>query len=318
MVSRIDSLFKKKININLEFVDIKAVLNEIGISYSESGKNVSKGWIGVNCPFPGCGDHSNHLGINLHSPVVTCYNCGNKGNYLTYLAVELKSWDKAVKILQKHTPRELQKHSDLELPENKITHVNLPSEATKTPSKQMIDYLKSRKYPNHKELELMYDFYYCSSGKWVDRIIVPIYYRNRLVTFTSVDTNPESKLRYKHASINDSIIQCKHLLYGLEQVTGRSIMVVEGFFDKLRIGPGCVCSFGTMTTHEQKMLLIKFQKIYVVFDGDNPGKVNGRKLANDLSAYTEVELITLPEGIDPDKLPDADVKELRNMVKTKW
>ena len=320
MPSRIDSLFKKKININLEFVDIKAVLNEIGISYSESGKNVSKGWIGVNCPFPGCGDHSNHLGINLHSPVVTCYNCGNKGNYLTYLALKLNSWKKAVEILQKYSPRELRIPYEKIQSENHVQQVYLPETATKKALPEQIEYLKFRGYSDYKKLEKLYDFYYCENDThWGNRIIIPVYYQNRLVTFTSIDPDPDSKLRYNHLKKEESIFHCKQLLYGEEQITNRSvIMVVEGFFDKVKIGPGCICTFGTLVTSEQKRKLINYKNVIVTFDGDEPGQINGTNLARDLSAFTEVQYVKLPEGIDPDKLSDKDVKELKNLLKKKW
>ena len=77
---------KRNKNLRLEYVDIRAVLDYIGVPYTETGKNVSAGWVGVQCPMPGCSDQSNHMGLNLTSPVCTCYHCGRKGNYLTYLA----------------------------------------------------------------------------------------------------------------------------------------------------------------------------------------------------------------------------------------
>lgn len=303
--------------LRLEFCDIRAALDYMGISYSESGKNVSNGWVGVQCPMPGCGDHSNHMGINLKSPICSCYNCGTSGNYLTYMAAEVGSWGKAIEILKMHIPRELRPYKDKE--ENSlVSHVELPPEATKTPSKFHIRYLEGRGF-DPKALDVMYDLYYCGPvGDWENRIIVPIYKNNRLITFTSVDIAEDSHLRYKHLAKEKSIIHCKNHLYGIEQAIGRSVIVVEGYFDKLRIGPGCVCTFGTKVTPEQKRMLTRFSRVIVLFDGDNAGWVNGRKLANDISAFTEVKLITLEEGMDPDKLPKEDIKELRKMVKTKW
>lgn len=308
---------KRKNNLRLEFVDIRAVLDEIGITYSESGKNVSSGWVGVQCPMPGCGDHSNHMGINLSSPVVSCYNCGTTGNYLTYLAAEVGNWGQAIDILQEHIPRELRTYQ-AEVEENYVTHVDLPEEAIKTPSKYHINYLKSRGF-DPKELDILYDLYYCGPiGDWANRIIVPIYRHNKLITFTSVDIADDSDLRYKHLSKEKSIIHCKNHLYGIEQCSGRVLIVVEGYFDKLRVGPGCVCVFGTKVTPEQKKLMVGYSKVIIVFDGDEAGRINGRKLAQDISAFTEVELITLDEGVDPDSLPEEDINELKQMVKIKW
>lgn len=308
---------KRQEDVNLEFVDIRALLDHINVPYYESGKNVSTGWIGVNCPMPDCDDPSNHMGINLKSPVCTCYKCGKKGNYLTYLAAEVGNWGKAIELIKKFTPIELKMYQD-PIEENNISYVNLPEEADKNPSKYQINYLKNRGF-DPKELDILCDLYYCSPiGDWANRIIVPIYKRNKLVTFTSVDIAKDSKLRYKHLSKEKSIIHTKNNLYGIEQCTGRNIIVVEGFFDKLRIGAGCVCTFGTKVTPEQKRLLTKFSKVIVLFDGDKAGWINGRKLAVDISAFTEVELITLNEGIDPDDLSKEEIKQLQNIVKTRW
>ena len=311
---------KKKLsnNINLDYIDIREVLDDLNIPYTEQGKNVSNNWIGVQCPFPGCGDHSNHLGLHLASPVVSCYNCGTTGNYLTFLAAELGSYYKAKKILEKHSPRELKPNRIGKSDENMVTRVNLPDEAVQTMFPQHRDYLLKRGF-SPVTIQNQYKFYYCDDyGEWANRIIIPIYKRNKLLTFTSVDVSDDPYLRYKHLKKEKSIIHCKQYLLGLDYVVGNTIIIVEGFFDWLRIGPGCVCGFGTKITSEQIQLLSKFNKVIIVFDGDEPGKIGGRKLANELAAFTDTELITLDDGLDPDKLSKADVNELKQIVKVRW
>ena len=48
-------------------LDAEEILDDLGLSYTSQGKNVSEGWIGIQCVFPDCDDTSNHLGINLQS-----------------------------------------------------------------------------------------------------------------------------------------------------------------------------------------------------------------------------------------------------------
>lgn len=307
---------KGRIKLNLDHIDIREVLDHCGIAYDESGKNVSNGWLGTRCPFPQCPDNSNHMGISLTSPVITCYACGNKGNYLTYLGIKLGDFNQAIDILNKFTPRELRIYKKEENEFN-VVHVDLPEYAEKQIPESHARYIKSRGH-DPEELTLMYDLYFCEYGKWQDRIIVPIYNRNRLITFTSVDINEESGLRYMHLKKEESIIHCKNYLYGLEQCTGRTVCVVEGYFDKLRIGTGCVCTFGTIITPHQKKLLTQFDKSIILFDGDDPGWKAGKQLAHDMSSHQEVELITLEEGMDPDKLPKEDIKQLKQMLRTRW
>jgi DNA primase len=301
---------------NLEYVDIQAILDDLNIPYTTKGKNVSQGWIGTQCPFPGCEDHSNHLGLCLDSPVVSCFSCGKSGNYLSYLAAKLNSWTKAVAVIEKHTPLEL-KRKQTYLKENKVSQVLLPEEATKTPTKYQKQYIEGRGY-DLKELETLYDFYYCGPiGNWKNRIIIPIYQNNRLVTFSSIDIAPNSKLRYKHESEERSILHCKELLYGMDQIINYDVvLVVEGFFDKARIGQNCVATMGTLVTEQQIKLLTRFKKVITAFDGDSAGRKNSKKIADNLSVFTEVERVFLPDNSDPDSLEYNDIKELQNMIKT--
>lgn len=306
---------KKHKNLDLEFVDIQEVLDDLQIEYSTRGKNVSRGWIGTQCPFPGCDDQSNHCGICLTSPVVSCFACGKSGNYLSYLAAQLESWPKAIEVIQKHSHRELKKPYQIES-HNRPIIVELPKEATKNPTKYQKAYIESRGY-NLKEMEILFDFYYCGPfGKWANRIILPIYHNNRLVTFSSIDIAKESKLRYKHLSKEESILHCKELLYGMESIINKDIvMLTEGFFDQARIGQNCVCTFGTLITPEQLRLLTKFNKVIIAFDGDKAGLENSKKVSNNLASFTEVEIVYLPERSDPDNLSNSDVKELQGMIK---
>src|SRR6056297_1575102 len=125
---------KKHKHLDLEFVDIQEVLDDLQIEYSTRGKNVSRGWIGTQCPFPGCDDRSNHCGICLTSPVVSCFACGKSGNYLSYLAAKLESWPKAIEIIQKHSPRELRKPREFIQRNKEVLKVELPKEVSKNPS----------------------------------------------------------------------------------------------------------------------------------------------------------------------------------------
>jgi len=306
----------KNQKLNLEFVDIVSVLNELQIPYTTKGKKVSTGWVGTTCPFPGCSDRTNHLGICLSVPVCSCFACGQTGNYLSFLAAKLNSWNKAIEVLQKFLPRELKKPFQKSKTSKSLT-VSLPKEATKNPTKYQKEYIVNRGY-SLKELEILYDFYYCSPlGKWKNRIIIPIYHHNRLVTFSSIDIAEKANLRYKHLSKEESIIHCKELLYGMNAMDNtNAVMVVEGFFDKTRIGKNCVCTMGTIITPEQFLLLTKFKKVFLVFDGDSAGYINSKKIADNLSIFTDVERIVLPEGTDPDTLPSSEIKELKNLIKT--
>ena len=299
--------------INLSNIDIREVLDDIGIFYTESGKNVSSGWIGTTCCF--CGDESNHLGICLSSPVISCFKCGKTGNYLTYLIEELQSFDKALDILQKHTSRELRQFEG-SIKERAIK-VELPKEANRIISPYHAGYLQNRGF-NPIELTEKYNLHFTGPiGKWKNRIIVPVMRNYRLLTYTSIDISENAVIRYLHLSEEESSIHVKELLFGIEYTNKTVCCVVEGLFDMLRIGDGAVCSFGTKVTSEQKRLLSRFRKVIIAFDGDEAGRTAGEKLANDLSVFTDVEILDLPDGKDPDTLSKTDIKFIQRKINGK-
>ncbi|MDP8268203.1 MAG: toprim domain-containing protein [Candidatus Tenebribacter davisii] len=303
---------KPKGKIQLEYIDIRSVLDEIGIDYRESGKNVGTGWIGVCCPF--CGnDHGYHLGICLKSPVISCLKCGKIGNILTYFIEELGSFQKAITILGDSVPRELRSF-EAEERERAIT-VELPENAKKEISVYHESYLEGRGY-DHKELTEKFNLHFVgpTGGEWRNRIIVPVIKRYKLITFTSVSISDDSNLRYKHLSEEKSVIPIKDYLLGLEFTDGNSCILVEGLFDMMRIGDGAVCGFGVKITSEQKRLLSKFQTVVIAFDGDSAGRTSSENLANDLAPFCDCKIVDLPDGKDPDNLSKGDIKYIRRLI----
>lgn len=301
---------KRKNRIPIEQIDIREVLDEIGVYYTEEGKNVSHGWIGTTCPF--CSDESNHFGINLKSKTGACFKCGTKGSVITYLSEILNSFEKALDLLRRFVPREYKSFDDYE--ERRSVCVDLPKEASRKITPYHAGYLHDRNF-DYNDLCDLYNLHFCGPiGKWSNRIIVPVTRNYQLITFTSVDISDEAVIRYKHLSAEESIIHVKEWLYGIEHTNGNSCVIVEGYFDMLRIGPGCLCNFGTKVTSEQKRMLAKFNKVVIAFDGDNAGRSGADNLANDLAVFTDVEVLDLPDGKDPDSLCEDDIKFIRSRI----
>ena len=306
----------KRQKINLESVDIREVLDDLGIHYSEEGKNVSSDWIGVTCPFPGCDDQTNHGGISLKKPIFTCFKCGTKGNILKYLTEELRSFPKALQILQDAVPRELRLYESTE--KQLAAKVIIPDGFSSQPSKMHLDFLKKRKF-NPKEFTDKYNLLYCNDDvydvdgrDWSNRIIFPIFKGYKLLTFTSVDVTGEAVIKYKHLKDELSVFPIKHLLFGYEFTDSHSVIVVEGHFDRFRIGDGCVATLGTKVTEEQKKLLSRYAVVKILFDGDKDGRKSGQQLADDLAPFSDVHIYDLADGIDPDMLDSKQIEQIKN------
>lgn len=299
---------KNKGRLPIDNIDIREVLDEVNIYYTEGGKNVSSGWIGVTCPF--CDDQTNHLGINLTHKTISCFKCGTTGTVIKYLSEELRSFNKAITILGDAVPRELRDFSDSTDIE-RVSHVELPKKASRKITEYHAGYLQSRGF-DYQELTDRYNLHFCGPlGKWRNRIIIPVVKGYRLITFTSADISDETNIRYRHLEDELSIIPIKHHLFGLEHTDRHSVIVVEGLFDQFRIGEGCVATFGTKVTAEQKALLAKFSTVKILFDGDDSGRKNGERLANELAPFCDVQIFDLPDGMDPDKLSDDEIREIK-------
>jgi len=299
--------------LNLDYIDVREVLDELGLDYRESGKNVGKGFIGVCCPF--CGDDLNyHLGVGLSFPTLSCFRCGKGGTIINLVAKELHSYNKAIAFLKKFVPLELRtKGDDTEV--EFIAKIELPTNATQIPTIWQKDYLKKRGY-DWKILQEKYNLHFCGPvGDFANRIIVPVYQRQKLITYTSIDIGTNSNLRYKHLAESKSIVPIKKLLFGFENTNGHTVCLVEGIFDQFRIGDGSVCGFGANITSEQILLLSKFPKVLIGFDGDEPGRQAALKIRDTLGVFCDVDIIHLPDGKDPDTLEQRDIDQIQSLIR---
>lgn len=299
--------FRKGPRLPIDNVDIRSLLESTNIHYRESGKNISAGWIGVNCPW--CDDQSEHLGINLKSKTVSCWKCGQTGTIISYLAKEVGSFPESLNIIKQYIPRELQFESEKE--KSGVSEVLLPKNSKVGLSEYHKEYLRKRRF-NPDYLEEKYHLHHVGPvGKYSNRIIVPIMKNMQLLTFTTISIHDDSKIRYLHLEEELSIIPVKKLLYGEEYTDGHNIIPVEGIFDFWRIGDGAVPLFGVKVTSEQKKLLAKYANIKPVGDGDKEGWKFNRFLAEELSPFCNVNFFDLEEGVDPDQLTEEEIKYIK-------
>lgn len=301
--------------VDLTFFDIRAYLDDRGINWSTEGKNISNGWIGLNCPF--CNDHSNHMGINLQSLTVSCWKCGKRGNVLTLVMnIDQCSFNRAKLIIPKFT---LTEFSHLIKPiRTPADHTIFPGGTSEILLPIHRNYLKKRGY-DPDEIQRKYDILGVGPtlDNWKFRIIIPVYLHGELVTYLGKDTTGLQEIPYKNAPVEKSIVQCKHTLYGIDQVRDTAI-IVEGVFDAWRIGQGAVPCFGTQYTIDQLLLLKNVKRVFVLFDGkkedDGEAIKFAHRMANDLTAIVpEVEVLELDEG-DPDTMTADEVWELRREI----
>lgn len=298
-----------KIPLLIENFDIFSFLDTNSIDYSTKGKNIGRGWIGLDCPF--CGDSSNHFGWNLKQKNYSCWVCGEKGNTIVLIRRLLKcGFYDALEVLSSHQSAKLIIDDDIPL----VPHGTniIPSQATKGLLPRHREYLIERNF-NPDEIEEKYHLYSCHTyGFYKHSIIIPIIYNREIVSFTSRDITGMRPSRYISCPLDKSIISIKETLYGIDEVN-ESCVVVEGPFDKWRIGDGVVASMSKVITRKQILQLIekKVKNIFILFDSE--AKVRANYTANLLSLtgqFKSVEILDI-DCEEPEFLSKEDVDYIR-------
>jgi DNA primase len=297
--------------------DIKKYFESREVKYYLPGvKNVSHGWINIQCPY--CYDKSWHLGINEKSSIFHCYICGEKG-HLTKLISKLEktSFKNAEQILQDFKNLSFESES-LEIDFNKT--ISLPKTEDLFPLLHY-KYLYNRGFDpdfliNKYQLKATNNL-----GKWKFRIIIPYFLNNKLVTWSGRDVTNKSPLRYLFASEDESIISAKKILYNFDTVKDKCI-IVEGPTDTwvFENYPAIAVSGKEFTTEQISLIAKKrLKKVLIVFDSDdnddNLKISSGEKLANQISGIVKkVELVELSED-DPASLPANEILQIEDLLK---
>lgn len=91
----------------------------------------------------------------------------------------------------------------------------------------------------------------------------------------------------------------------------RHVVLTEGVFDALRVGPRGMAVLGSRISDRQLALLLasKARHVSILFDGDAAGRKGAAKARERLAPFFKVSVVRLPQGIDPDDLPRAALWE---------
>lgn len=300
-------------------MDIKTLFEENNIRYWSSGeKNVSKGYIGVTCPFPDCDDTSNHMGIRLKDLKCSCWKCGPHNTVKTFQLVLNVSYIDARAIVNNLKSNFVE--LDVSVEKQTAGKLIFPFGFSNDFPKVFRDYLEKRRFNPRKVIE-KYKLMTCYRfGKYAYRIIIPVIKNGKIVSWTSRDITETASSKYKAAKVEESLVRPEELLYNFDSVKeGGDAFLVEGPFDVWRLGDGAFCMFGLKLTGDRLRQIInkRIRKLYIFFDNDLPGKTAARHLSMALTNHVgEVNLLKFRRGnrynkIDPDMLTDKLAHDLK-------
>ena len=310
-------------------VNVVNVLKELNIYFAESGKNVTAGWVNVNCPF--CHDPSWHLGINLLTNRCSCWKCGKRTSFWYFLKEKLgfdnyrlgKLFNRHYDMARMGQPPVFYGPEDVLRPSEVTWPTNIKDRALPIHAK----YLQKRGF-NEKELTPYYGLKFSGhNSKYIKkdktsidfryRVIIPIIMGGKTVNFIGRDvTENEDAVRYKNCPNEEAVITTKDCIYNADNVQDTAI-IVEGPTDVWNVGYGALGVIGIKTTKRQIAFLqeLRLKKAVLLFD--EGAKEEENKL-NDILSLFIPEVFSLEEIFDdyddPGNLTKTQVKEIRNLV----
>ena len=286
-------------------MNIRDVLNQLGVPFKEHGSSphVTPGWIGLVCPFCGRGSSNFGLGINLRTNKVTCWKCGTHG-LASALAEAVGDWRPVRAALgelsETATPR------TAERPAGKYTEPPGVVDLL-TPHRR---YLQRRGFDPDVLVRLWGVGAIGPGGgrlKW--RLFFPVVALGERVSWTTRAIG-SAELRYVAARPEQESRPLKHCLFG-EQLCRHAIVVTEGPFDAMRIGPGAVATFGLSHTPVQVARIARYAVRVIAFDNDREAQRRAARLADDLAVFPGQTHVARFSGKDPDTSPPDEIEEIR-------
>ncbi len=155
---------------------------------------------------------------------------------------------------------------------------------------------------------------YQGAGFLAGRCVIPIRdEQGRLVAYAGRAVNrQEPKYRFP-AGFRKS-----QVLFNLDrasQTNGPNVIVVEGFFDALKVHqaghPAVVALMGSAFSQRQsELLLSRFASVTLMLDGDQPGRRAAEVMAKWLRPKVRVHQVELPNRVQPDQLSSAEISVL--------
>jgi hypothetical protein len=305
-------------------VDIVGYLETTGIDIKYSGENVGSNDVAIRCPW--CDDPSYHLTIHRTKGYLNCWRCQfddykmhNKKGWAPNFKALIKelegcSWSKAKEIWEDiggesadgEEWETVQRVEECKLPEG-CYKFDDPGPFTGVRD-FAFKYLLNRRFTKY-HIE-KYNLHFTATGYYMNRIIVPIYIDGVLVNWLGRRFVGTIKARYLNCKLADCTTRLAEMVYGQEDWSGGVVRLVEGAFDRMRIGATALALNRSQFSRKQRNVVAYFSKqsAFTSIILDPEAESRSWSIAEELSPFVRrIKLVELPEGTDPASLAFEDI-----------
>jgi hypothetical protein len=304
------------------------------IDYVTSGPNTRKGQISIKCPWCSEDDPSEHLSISLTKDAYGCWrnvkHAGRKPYSLVAILMGCSFTQAKTVVQQFSVPDPTTLDDVVNAFEN---HTGASAIAAKPPeglppefrqikptglTSRFWRYLTARGFDDVPLLHRKYGLMCCQSGRWKDRVIIPLHQDRALLGWTARAIQPTVNApRYLSSSpeIKNTVMLEDELSKG-----GKMLCVTEGPFDAMKVdfygaklGLRATCLFGVNPTISQisiiRAMARSFDSVKILFDA---AAFEMALMLSDSLSLPNLTIANLPEGVkDPGAL---NAKQIRQMA----
>lgn len=272
-------------------------------------KRTRSGWIQIHCPFcPPSSSRDFHMGFKIYESWLHCYRCGK---HSIIELIKKFTNENAREVFLRYASGDDAAYKRMRSSSRQgPTSLSMPKMLTQI-SGMGESYLTSRKFDADYIGKVWGVQQSGPVGDYKFRLIAPIYFNHRFVSFQGRDYTDQSPLKYKACPQYMEVIPHKHTLYGIDQVKGDSIVIVEGITDVWRLGPGAVATYGIKYKMAQVAEIVRreYKKVFVLFDWEDFAQAQALRLGSMLSLHgIDVTQIYFSEEMDPGDLSEDDAK----------
>jgi DNA primase len=267
------------------------------------------------------GEGQDTFHVNVGKNVFNCFSCKKRGNVLDFVSAMEKCTvrDAGLKITEWFSVDGNAKQGSgapTEKPaadpaEEKLPAVNKPLAFELKGVDPRHTYLQDRGISAETAEQFGVGFF-SGKGSMSGRVVIPIHNeRGELVAYSGRAIDG-SEPKYKLPAGFHKSLELYNLHRAVEDNEPRVVVVVEGFFDCLKVYeagyPSVALMGSTLSKQQEEQLVRNFRAAMVMMDGDAAGKTAAGEIVGRLAGRMFVRVIELAEGKQPDSMTKEELK----------